>query len=275
MLNQQQGNNLIKNWLEQKRLFAVSRIGIGGETLVSYEMETSGNFSERSMFYLKTIAGFYGDDVNHFVEEYIKGIVCADLQVVWDSTIISEPQKYLFNKYSQKSIKIKNRAIEPFYFNNPWSEALEGKKVLIVHPFEESITKQYEKNREKIFENKKILPKFDLETVKSPQSVADNKPHSSWKESLEITKEKINNKTFDVALLGCGAYGLPLVNHIKNNLQKTAIYIGGGLQIMFGIKGERWKQNDIVTSFYNEHWIHPSSEETPQNYKKVENGSYW
>ena len=111
--------------------------------------------------------------------------------------------------------------------------------------------------------------------IKSPQSLAGNRPHSSWKESLEITKEKINNESFDIALLGCGAYGLPLVNHIKTNLNKTTIYIGGGLQIMFGIMGKRWDEMEEISSLYNENWVRPSEEEIPPNSQVVENGCYW
>ena len=48
---------------------------------------------------------------------------------------------------------------------------LENKKVLIIHPFIDTILSQYN-FREKIFENKDILPKFDIETVKAVQSLS-------------------------------------------------------------------------------------------------------
>lgn len=41
--------------------------------------------------------------------------------------------------------------LEPYWSSRPWSRALEGRKVLVVHPFAESITLQYERNREKDF----------------------------------------------------------------------------------------------------------------------------
>ena len=107
------------------------------------------------------------------------------------------------------------------------------------------------------------------------QSIGNLKPHLSWKESLSVMKSDIEALDFDIALLGCGTYGLPLVDFIRNKLNKSAIYIGGSLQILFGIKGKRWDSHDEISDFYNENWIRPSIEETPKNYKVLEGGCYW
>ena len=62
------------------------------------------------------------------------------------------------------------------------------------------------------------LPEFTLIPYQSVQSIGGNGgPHSSWAESLQVMKE-ISNLDFDIALLSCGHYGLPLVAHIKENL---------------------------------------------------------
>lgn len=45
---------------------------------------------------------------------------------------------------------------------------------------------------------------------------------------------KIN---FDTAIIGCGAYGMPLAAQIKN-AGRQAIHLGGAVQLLFGIKGE-------------------------------------
>ena len=37
-------------------------------------------------------------------------------------------------------------------------------------------------------------------------------------------KSEIDKKDFDIALLGCGAYGVPLAAHIKQN-GKEAVYV--------------------------------------------------
>lgn len=88
-------------------------------------------------------------------------------------------------------------------------------------------------------------------------------------------KNDISSLDFDVALVSCGAYGLPLVNHIKNKLCKTGIYVGGALQLFFGIKGRRWDHHDEISLLFNEHWRRPFDVEIPENFHMVEGGCYW
>ena len=90
--------------------------------------------------------------------------------------------------------------------------------------------------------------------------------NDSVKEALKID--------FDVALIGCGAYGMPLAANLKK-AGKQAIHMGGVLQIMFGIKGKRWDSDPIVSKLYNASWIRPSDSEKPGIANKIEGGCYW
>jgi hypothetical protein len=114
-----------------------------------------------------------------------------------------------------------------------------------------------------------------LITYKNIQSIGDSGPHSSWLESLEFMKSEISDIDFDIALLGCGGYGMPLASFIKNELNKPSIYIGGGLQILFGIKGDRWDNHEDVGKFYNSYWSRPLQTERPDAANSVEGGCYW
>ena len=78
---------------------------------------------------------------------------------------------------------------------------------------------------------------------------------------------------FDVAIIGCGAYGFPLAAKLKR-AGKITIHLGGAVQILFGIKGSRW-DNGEVSKFYNEYWVRPDDKDKPQNANNVENGCYW
>ena len=49
--------------------------------------------------------------------------------------------------------------LEPYYHADPWSEALEGKRVLVIHPYEESIKKQYARHQV-LFDDPRILPEL-------------------------------------------------------------------------------------------------------------------
>ena len=49
--------------------------------------------------------------------------------------------------------------LEPFWSERPWTRLLEGKKVLVVHPFAEAIEAQYAR-RELLFRRPDILPQY-------------------------------------------------------------------------------------------------------------------
>ena len=166
----------------------------------------------------------------------------------------------------------------PFMWNNPWTKELKGKKVLVVHPFTESIKKQYER-REKLFDNPDVLPEFkELILIKAVQTIAGNKTEQgfeTWFDALEYMKTEISKKDFDVALIGCGAYGLPLAAHVKR-MGKIAVHLAGWTQMLFGIYGNRWLNDQPeYAKFINEYWVRPSEGEKPQKAEIVENGCYW
>lgn len=81
----------------------------------------------------------------------------------------------------------------PFLLKNPWTSLLKGKKVLVVHPFTDSIQKQYER-REFLFDNPDVLPAFEkLYLVRAVQSMAGNGVNtgfSDWFKALEYMKKR-------------------------------------------------------------------------------------
>lgn len=164
--------------------------------------------------------------------------------------------------------------LEPYDFEHPWTKALEGKKVLVIHPFAKTIECQY-KRRELLWENQAILPAFELKTIKAVQTIAGEKSEfESWFDALEWMENEIDKIDFDIAIIGCGAYGFPLAAYCKKN-GKKAIHLGGATQILFGIRGKRWEELPEVAKFMNEYWVRPLPEETPQAKQTVEGGCYW
>ena len=79
---------------------------------------------------------------------------------------------------------------------------------------------------------------------------------------------------FDVALIGCGAYGFPLAAKLKQ-AGKVTILMGGVTQMLFGIKGSRWDTHPVASKLYNEHWVRPKPKERPVNADTVEGACYW
>ena len=58
---------------------------------------------------------------------------------------------------------------------------------------------------------------------------------------------------------------------------KSAIYVGGVLQMYFGVYGSRWERERplMMKLFKNEHWVRPTSDERPQGFENVEGSCYW
>lgn len=164
--------------------------------------------------------------------------------------------------------------LAPWISDAPWTKALRGKRILVIHPFEASIQQQYSK-RNVLFQNQDLLPEFNLVTLKAVNSAAGEKvPFETWFDALDSMKNLIDQTDFDIALIGAGAYSLPLGAYIKS-IGKKAIHLGGNLQIIFGIYGERHLTNPRIKTLINEHWIRPLDSDKIENYKKIENGCYW
>lgn len=176
--------------------------------------------------------------------------------------------------------------LEPYLAEEPWSKALGGKNVLVVHPFAEQIAFQYSYFRKMLFDNRDVLPDFNLTTIKAVQSLGgDSNGFKDWFEALDWMKSAIDKCEYDVCLIGCGAYGFNLAAHVKRQ-GKKAIHLGGALQLLFGIKGKRWedplygvKEWRIPEGTYlklmNENWRRPRKEDRSVNASEVENGCYW
>lgn len=177
--------------------------------------------------------------------------------------------------YMPQAKRVPLYALEPYYFDNPWTPALEGKKVLVVHPFEDTIRKQHERY-ELLFADKRLTPKYELQTLKAVQSIAGNKPaeFDDWFQALDWMKSEIDKRDFDIAIIGCGAYGFPLAAHVKQ-VGKKAVHLGGAVQNLFGIWSNAIKNSPEMNKLRNEYWVKPSLEETPQGINVVENSRYW
>lgn len=161
-----------------------------------------------------------------------------------------------------------------------WTGCLKNKKVLVIHPMVETIVEQYKKRKYIFNENNSgngySLPEFELYTIKAVQTQADEEDNrfKDWFEALDYMTKEVEKIDFDVALIGCGAYGFSLAARIKK-MGKVAIHMGGCLQTLFGIKGTRWDINTSTNKEYNEYWVYPSEKERPKGFEKVENGCYW
>ncbi|ANH80629.1 hypothetical protein A8C56_06210 [Niabella ginsenosidivorans] len=239
-------------------------------------------WNENIMNQMQQWSGFFPptrEKIERFCELMMEDMKQVDVLGSWLA------DERFFEPALKDAVKIRLLLLEPFWTAYSWMKALENKKVLVIHPFAETIITQYER-REKLFKNQTILPEFlSLRTIKAVQSLGgQSNQFEDWFEALSYMKRKTDEAEFDIALIGCGAYGFPLAAHIKR-AGKKAIHIGGALQLMFGIKGKRWEDENfgektfgkkgVYRLLMNEHWVYPQKSETPKTAGSVENACYW
>lgn len=272
-LSPEECNQTIAKMIQTNAPALIGRIG-WVEGYCTGKLLLEGKLSEKEQKILQSPAGVFpmtSDHLQKFAATYLDAISHADLLGLMDAPF----HGWLIKTYAKKSKLAELSALEPYFFNDPWSSQLQGKTVLVVHPFTASIEKQYLTVREQIFDNPKMLPGFTLKLIKTPQTVPNNKTeYSSWIEALALLKKKVQCENFDVAILGCGAYGLPLGATIKK-MGKVAIHLGGATQLLFGVSGGRWRDSPKFQKIMNDSWSPPLEEERPIGWKEIEGGGYW
>jgi hypothetical protein len=222
---------------------------------------------------MKILSGFFPsnhDTFTHFSELMHQDMKELDILGSWRFE-----ERFLVSNFKSAKI-VPLDTLEPYLYQNPWSEVLKGKKILVIHPFNKTIERQYNNKRNLLFKDKRVLPEFaSLETIKAVQTLAGNKvSFKHWFEALDSMKSEIELKDFDIAIIGAGAYGFPLAAHIKR-MGKKAIHMGGPTQMLFGIKGKRWIDNPKFKDIINEHFVFPGDEDIIKNSDQVEEGCYW
>ena len=235
--------------------------------------DSSSLWPDKILKPLENNAGFFPADAynaGRFAELMIESMRAVDLLGSW-----VDGEAYFKEELSAATI-CSLPDLEPYYSNNPWSQYLKAKNVLVIHPFAKTIHHQFSQNREYLFDDPLVLPDFHLETLTAVQSIAGNRPaeHKDWFSALNAMFTDALDFDADVVILGCGAYGFPLAAMLKD-AGKQVIHLGGATQILFGIKGHRWSTHPIISTLFNEKWVTPSEEERPKGAENVENACYW
>lgn len=272
-------NQYIYKLIKSNKPFMVGRFGATELMAVrTFDFELKSKYF-KTLQQMQMCAGFFppteelGDQ---FKDLILESIPKADVMGIW----LNPFESYYLKKYGKNELKKTYLLdLEPWSApDNPWSAALKGKKVLVIHPFTETIQIQYQR-REEIFPGTSILPDFELQTLKAVQTIAGeiDERFETWFDALEWMYQEAMKIDFDIAIIGCGAYGFPLAAKLKDT-GKQAIHLAGATQLLFGIKGKRWEENEAfgyVQKFFNDSWVYPDVVDIPKQAKKVEDGCYW
>jgi len=282
-MNKAQKDNLyIKEIIQQNKPFFIGRIA-------GCELKVASFFQRGNLFdivdelkELENNAGIYTKD-NESLDKYTRELISA-----YDNcTVIAEweqdgkvfahtgsGQEYIA-KRTPKTPKIDARSLEPYYFKENWMVELKGKKILIVHPFSKTFQKQVT-NLKRIFPGKEWFEDCTFEFIQPPLTLAGNHENKDWQEHLDPFLKSLREiKDYDLALVAAGGYGMLIADYIFKNLGKSVMYIGGALQLFFGVIGKRWFDNKEILKLVNDEWIRPDKDDKPDNCVRVEKGCYW
>jgi hypothetical protein len=277
ILDGQEGNDLLARSIDQPG--AVAKIGdseLRGLRNYLRRADGSGECDSwgHSAIMLHRNAGVYPSDpaiFSRFCREFADGLTHLDVLAVWFRPGEANARR----RFAPNAKLVSLTALEPYYHARPWSAQLAGKRVLVISPFAQTIESQYPRRKEIWAAKPEVLPEFQLRTIRCPLSAALAGPeYPDWFVALQAMRNQMAAAPFDVAIVGTGAWSIPLVVYAKS-LGAWGIHLGGPTQILFGVKGGRWDANPELAPFYNDAWVRPDAKEKPQTFRNVENGCYW
>lgn len=194
-------------------------------------------------------------------------------------------EKILLENVQTVACQIPLRSLEPYYVapEHRWTRLLKGQKVAIINAFAATAVKQIQK-REEIWPlaTESLLPD-DVEWVPiatgySPSLAQGNATWPSHIQSWDVAVQNVVRRVVDsgakIALIGCGGLGMVIGSELKKR-GIVCIVMGGAIQVLFGIKGNRWLTHNVISQFWNDAWVYPAAEETPNGSWMIENGCYW
>jgi hypothetical protein len=178
----------------------------------------------------------------------------------------------VYQKELRSTLKVRLSRLEPYYHSINWLNALTNKKVLVIHPMKESILRQFDK-KNLLFDGGKGMPDCQLSVMQA--LYFDDANYNTWVKIYEYYLNEVEKFDFDIVIIGNGSWGMPLGAYLKSKGKKV-IHLGGAVQLLFGIMGNRWFNDyPFVRNLMNEHWIYPNPSETPKWSLSYDKKAYW
>lgn len=157
-------------------------------------------------------------------------------------------------------------------FSPHWIEGLDDKQILIVSPFKDSIQQQIG-NLNRVWPSRQWFTNSKFSFYRFPYLI-DDECSLNWRDVYDDIAQVLKGGEYDVALFGCGGLGCPLASLAKR-YGRIGFHLGGHLQLIFGIYGNRHLEQWWHQRWINSAWIRLLKHEVPESAKRVENSCYW
>lgn len=286
---------LLREALAEQRGFAVGKIGVTEQQLLVWLMlqqqnaqsakknllalvlknqarSHSGIFPAENDFYLRFGQAYVGALHQLDVIGLFRAKQAAFELMLLNHFQFANPLTRFQNLHPDHSI--------PDDASNCYLPLLRDKKILIVTPFGNLLASRATRE---IFEGvwrasgKKFFEPARVEGLEFPYGFARETwtRYATCLDLMDEIQNEMARRDFDVALIGAGGMGVPLAAFVKR-LGKIGIMLGGHLQLIFGVKGARWK-NDRTwrDTFFNEWWIDMPAHYHPKQGDDAGEYAYW
>jgi hypothetical protein len=176
------------------------------------------------------------------------------------------------------------RALEPYYLQNGphWTSFLRGQTVAVVSSCAKTCVEQvkqkhlvWPKHHETLVPDATYVPIVTGYAPELAKGRANWPSHvQTWSDAVAYCTKQVVDSGARFALIGCGGLGMILASKLKQH-GIICIVLGGAIQVLFGIKGNRWSKHDVISKFWNDSWTWPTDAETPNLSNRIENACYW
>ncbi len=226
---------------------------------------------------IQTNAGFFGteEDMIKWKSMFFRSLMTADCNLrvyTCNSFLVCDQVTQKLNLWIPTLPYIEK---VDFWFS--LINAIQTDKIGFVSYFKKDIERQLSKMKW-IYPAKKnkahcLKDASKWKIIYSENTIKGNEPKDkSWFDVLDDLVARCLEKDCDVYFISCGCYGLILCDKLKE-AGKKAIYVGGLLQLLFGLKGKRWDEREEINEYYNKYWVYPQTK--PERWKEIEGGCYW
>lgn len=278
-------NQLLKETIASGQLFALGRLGsVEAQLIDVLQRDSKFTIQQRKLAWINAgIAYPTNSELKRFSTEYCQSLVEMDFMAQWPVSNILNQEDLIRQYGSSVTRLVPLRILDPvqsFVSGVPeeeiWTQALRGKDVLVISQFANTISEQFSKRND--LHQAELLPEFNLQTIVPPSTNGATFHKGSYLRNLKKFRNQIENEVrnhkVNIAMVSAGAYGLP-INAFLKSLGISSIYMGGSLQLLFGIMGNRWREIGSLQSVVTPSWVMAPKENRPFGYQLIEKGSYW
>lgn len=272
--------------LKNKKGFLVGRNGtIEMETILTRYFQKT--LYQQKLGILEKHAGVFPGmpgSVQDWIAETVEAIRSCDLLVAGWYEPLAAPEKELLKQLGKRGPFLPLRALEPYYVPHEfqWSRYLLWRKVAVVSSFADLCVQQTKKAKE-IWGDRadSLLPEAEYIPIQTGYAPILAKGRgewhegvTKWQEAVDWVARRVLESEAEIVLIGCGGLSMPIGRKLKE-AGKVCIIMGGAIQVLFGIKGGRWKDHSVISRFWNDAWVYPPLERTPGAASEIEGGCYW